>query len=616
MNNPPLSKKIIMNYFFKYFLFVLSFVLLTEVSHSQKKHTNKHTNKVSKKTSIKAKKNSKKIKSKRRTNLNNIDKIIFRDLTEEAVTIANSKKNDTVPEKIISILSAFKPQLKNVAKISFTSAVAQTDTSSIQVNYQLPSQNLSFLYQPVALVPRSYKSYPTQVLRNLATMKVGYGNNLHQLVDLNATLIDEKNHIHSVGINYQSTQGALHLQATKDFGINYLSDLIVNNNNHIQTQLFYQSNQRYRYGLVDDATTLPNAHFEQPFSYFGGAFKWVNSNEKNLFSLISPTFKVEHFIGTENANNTWFEIYNPLSLKFDNNFKFNFNFSYNYNQYQLPSGNKINNGILKMDPSIEIIKWDAGIKLGVSPTIINGEYTFTPAINFTKKLKDTTISLLAGWNTIVMNNQYSLLAITNPWIAAPKEMKVTTLEKKNIGFQFNASKNLQYGFGLSLNDYRNLTLFNRISNAAQKGLQYQSLFEYRAIAIALEGNLRYQFSDKLLFQNDLKYTQYSSIKYNDKPWGRLPMELNTGLAWSPNKKWSFDGGVNYWTGAAFTNDKNIAFDAANTLVLNAGFSYKFTNLWKLWAKGENLLDKPYQRWADYPSLGIQLIGGVVYSFHK
>ena len=616
MNNQQLSKKLFMNYFFKYCLLVFTFVLLTESCYSQKKHTKKHTTKVAKKATLKSKKNIKKIKPKRDVRLNNIDKVIFRDNNEQVSAVAINNKLDTVPEKVVSILSAFKPQLKNVAKISFTSAVAQNDTSSIQVNYQVPSQNLSFLYQPVALVPRSYKSYPTQVLRNLATMKVGYGNNLHQLIDLNTTIIDDKAHIHSVGINYESSQGVLHLQSTRDFGINYLSDVIINNNNHIQSQLFYQNNQRYRYGLVDDATTLPNSSFDQPFSYFGGAFKWVNSNEKNLFSLISPTFKVEHFIGAEKANNTWFEIYNPLSLKFDNNSKFNFDFSYNYNQYQLPSSNKINNAILKMDPSIEIIKWGAGIKLGISPTIINGDYTFTPALNFTKKLKDTTITLSAGWNTILVNNQYSLLAITNPWIAAPNEMKVTTLQKKNIAFQFNTSKNLQYGFGLSLNDYRNLPFFNRVLNSAKIGLQYQSIFEYRAIAIELEGNLRYQFSDKLLFQNNFKYIQYSSIRYNDKPWGRLPMEFNSALNWSPNKKWSFDGGVDYWSGAAFTSDKHLSFEAANTFVLNAGFSYKFTNLWKVWAKGENLLDKPYQRWADYPSLGIQLIGGVVYSFHK
>ena len=603
-----------MNHFFKYCLLFLALLLLSENSFSQKKKTKKHSSSVSRKAALKNKKKGKKIK--KRVRLNTIDKVIFKDNNEQINPVVNNAKLDTVPEKVVSILSAFKPQLKNVAKISFTSATAQNDTSTLQIDYYIPSQNLSFLYQPVALVPRSYKSYPTEVLRNLATLKVGYGNNLHQLIDLNTTLLDNQSHLHSVGIKYESSQGVLHLQSTRDFGINYLSDLKINNNNHIQSQLFYQNNQRYRFGLVEDATTLPNAMFEQPFSYIGGALKWVNSNDKNLFSLISPTFKLEHFTGTEKANNTWFEINNPITLNFDNNFKFNFNFSYNYNQYQSITGNKINNAILRMDPSLETMKWGTRIKLGVSPTIINGEYTFTPAINTSKKLKDTTITLIGGWNTILINNQYSLLAITNPWITAPTDMKVTTQEKKNIAIQVNGTKNLQYGIGISLNDYRNLPLFNRYINTTRTGLTYQSLFENRAITIELEGNLRYQFSDKLLIQNNFKYIQFNSIKFNDKPWGILPMELNSTLAWSPNKKWSFDGGVDYWSGASFNGDDYRAFETSNTFVLNAGFSYKFTNLWKVWAKGENLLDKPYQRWADYPSLGIQLIGGVVYSFHK
>ncbi len=605
-----------MNYFYKYCLLMVTFLWCTEGLVAQKKQTKKAKSAVSKTLTSKKKKINKKKLVKKRTRLNNIDKIIFKDLTQQVNSDVKPNKTDTVPEKVVTILSAFRPQLKNVAKISFTTATAQNDTTSLVLNYQVPNQNLLFQYQPVPLVPRSYKSYPTKVLRNLATLKVGYGNYLHQLADLNTTLIDNQANIHTIGIKYESLQGPLHLQSRRDFGINYLSDLNINDNNHIQSQVFYQNNHSFRYGLVEDATTLPNSNFEQAFSHVGGAFKWVNTNEKNLFALISPIFKIEHFTGTENANNTWFEIYNPLSLKFDNNFRFNFDFSYNYNQYQLAAGNKINNAILKMDPSIEMIKWNTGIKIGISPTIANGLYTFTPALAISKKLKDTTITLSAGWHTILNNNNYTSLALTNPWIMAPTDMKITTQEKKNVGLTFNSSKNLQYGFDLSLNDYKNLPLFNSVPHTGQVGLKYQSIFEYRAITIELEGNLRYQLSDQLLFKNNFKYIQFNSIKVNDKPWGINPIELNSSFTWSPNKKWSLDGGLDYWSGASFTNDNQLPFDLSNTLVLNAGFSYQLTHLWKVWAKGENLLDKPYQRWADYPSLGMQLIAGVVYSFHK
>ena len=613
-----------MNHFFKYCLLFLTLIFVSVGGEAQKKLTKKNKATVSKTAVAKKKRNSKKNTKKKKGHLNNIDRVIFKDEVPQATSQAKTLKLDTVPEKVVNILSAFKPQLKNVAKISFTSATAQSDTTTLQMNYQVPSQNLSFQFQPVALVPRTYKLLPTEIYNNLASLKFGYGNYARYLIDFNTTLTDNASNIHSISLFNEQSQGALHLQTTKDFGIKYISDIQVGEQSHLHTQIFYQNSQRYRYGLVDDATNLPNSNFEQSFSHMGGAFKWVNSNDKSLFSLISPIVKIEHFTGTENAKNTWFEIYNPLFIKFENNVKFNFNFSYNFNEYQLATGNKVDNGILNMEPSLEFIRWATNFKLGASSNITNGVYTFNPALDFRKKLADTTITLLGGWHTILTNNQYTMLAMINPWIAAPTDMKITTQEKKNFGVEINASKNLKYGIGLSLNDYRNLPLFNRILNndkilafnTTQSGLKYKSIFEYRAITIELEGNLRYQFSDKLLFQNNFKYIQFNSIKENDKPWGILPLELNSALSWTPNKKWTLDGGFNYWTGAALSNSKNLPVDLSNSLVLNAGLTYQWTPSWKAWFKADNLLDKPYQRWADYPSLGLQLITGVVYSFHK
>jgi len=74
--------------------------------------------------------------------------------------------------------------------------------------------------------------------------------------------------------------------------------------------------------------------------------------------------------------------------------------------------------------------------------------------------------------------------------------------------------------------------------------------------------------------------------------------------------------MQYWSGASFENEAGNAYDLNNVVVLNASFNYQLTTHLKVWAKGENLLDKKYQRWAEYPSLGVQLIAGIVYSFHK
>jgi outer membrane cobalamin receptor len=92
--------------------------------------------------------------------------------------------------------------------------------------------------------------------------------------------------------------------------------------------------------------------------------------------------------------------------------------------------------------------------------------------------------------------------------------------------------------------------------------------------------------------------------------------MNGELSWYASKKCSLNGSMQYWSGASFENEANKTYDLKNALVFNASFNYQLTKHLKVWAKGENLLDRKYQRWAEYPSLGLQLIAGIVYSFHK
>jgi outer membrane receptor protein involved in Fe transport len=88
------------------------------------------------------------------------------------------------------------------------------------------------------------------------------------------------------------------------------------------------------------------------------------------------------------------------------------------------------------------------------------------------------------------------------------------------------------------------------------------------------------------------------------------------MTWEATDKLSIDANAQYWSGASFSNDFNGYRTLKNTFVLNAGLNYKLSPKWNVWVKGDNLSDKPYERWADYPSLGVQLKAGIVYSFRQ
>jgi len=624
-----------MKYFLKYsFLFICIFCFITagntqqknkkkakitatkKASTSKKKKLVKSSKKKNKKTNTK-----KKGKSNRKNNATKLN-IETADLSKLIITnnIATPKL-DTIPEKEVSIISAFKPQLKNIAKLNFTKATNKIDTSSNVLNYQVPTQNLSFQYRPISLIPRSYKEKETSFPVNTTNLKVGFGNYNNQFFEATYNAVDDNKHSHAFEASFETSNGIQYLQQFNHKNFAYIGSLQLNEKYAIQTEAFFQNTQRYRFGLVPDNSSLSLADYAQPFTHFGTSIKWVNENSKNsvINKLFNPTIKFENFKGLASTNNLWVEIYNPMSFKFKGTGKLNLDFSYNYNKYTHTNYKNQANSIFIIQPSIELNKWNAGIKVGVNPSFTTQEFSLFPVVQFSKKLNDTNYLLVANWQTILTNNNYASLSMVNPWIAAPTTLKITTQEKKELNLFINASKNLQYNFGLSLNDYRNIPLFNRINHVATSqffGLQFQPIFEYRAITLEFVTAMRYQLSDQLIVKANAKYIQFNSIKENTNAWGILPLNFNGELNWYPSKKWSFNGAMQYWSGASFENEDGNSYDLNKAVVLNASFNYQLTSHLKAWAKGENLLDKKYQRWAEYPSLGVQLIAGIVYSFHK
>lgn len=607
-----------MKHLLKYiFLLITICVIVTPVEAKKKQRKSQKTSSVKKKVNKKKTNNNKTVVAKKTANLNKVN--LNELLNETTVTVAPSK-SDSVPEKVVTILSAFKPQLKNVAKIGFVNATALVDSTPVYLNYQVPSQNLSFEYRPISLVPRAIVHDSLVSLTNITNFKIGFGNYSHQYAQLGINTLDKWKNTHSITLfNEASTGTEHHLQIIREIGAKYIGDQYVNKYNNIQTQLFYNHSQRYRFGLVPDASKLPESNYEHNFEHMGASFALLNTKMKQRFFNIHPIAKFEHFQGIIDATNTWYEINNPMYLQFRNKIKFNLDISYSFNQYNPNGIIHQKNTILRTDPAISIEKWGTTIKAGASPVWVNkDDYQFYPNVHLQKKLTDTNYLVKTGWTTIFDNTQYTSLAIQNPWIMPVADMKITTNEKKYITVEVSAGKRLDYSIGVSINEYKNLPFFNRIlgTDVNTFGLKYQAIFEKRAATLELDAKLRYQFSDKLLFVNTMNYKQFNIIKDNAKPWGILPLQINSTFNWLPNKKWIVEASAQYWTGAAQFEQGNRAYNLKNVVVLNAGFTFKLSSAWSVWAKGENLLDKPYERWAYYPSLGAQITGGIIYSYRK
>ena len=607
----------------RYGLLAIALICFSNMGIAQKKNKKKAKTTISAK---KKKKSTKKTTTRKKQSVKKRPSVAIYKIADTIRPLAPITslpfKNytiDSIPEKVVTIVSAFKPQLKNVAKIGFLNATAVVDTNSVLLSYQVPSQNLSFQYQPIALVPRAIKIDSLNAIKQSANLKIGMGNYFNQFIQLEGALVDQKAQQHHVSILNESIAGPHPIQKWNSIGLNYNGSYSMNKNKVLNTQVYFNQSNRYRYGLVPDSTTLPLKNFEQKLTVIGANFSLINNQVASDEFNYAPILKFNHSNLINQANNLVIDLYSPIMFSLKNSIKLHADFNFSYNQYNQVNRNSINNTIFQFDPSLELNKTQYRLNIGVRPTIANGDFALYPKIELTKKLKDTNYILDAGWNTSVNNNQLMQLIGQNHWISAPSSMPISSKENKYLNVQVTVSKRLNYGFNMALNDYRELPFFNQtkqMNNPIQEGLKFDVLFEKRAIAIELVGNLRYQFSDKILWKNNFKYIQFNLIRENTQAWGILPFEFNSQLNWVFNKKLLLDAAGQFWTGSKTSAGLGNAYQLNNTFVLNAGMQYTISDQWTFWGKGENLLDQQYQRWANYPSLGIQILAGIQYKFRK
>ncbi|MFZ9213889.1 MAG: hypothetical protein ACO21S_01810, partial [Sediminibacterium sp.] len=85
-------------------------------------------------------------------------------------------KNGADTAKVVTITSAFKPSLRPLSKVNFLAATPFVDNSKVTMQYVIPSQNISFGYQAVAVTPLAYVPDSVKLPKRNHFIKVGLGN--------------------------------------------------------------------------------------------------------------------------------------------------------------------------------------------------------------------------------------------------------------------------------------------------------------------------------------------------------------------------------------------------------------------------------------------------------
>jgi hypothetical protein len=130
----------------------------------------------------------------------------------------------------------------------------------------------------------------------------------------------------------------------------------------------------------------------------------------------------------------------------------------------------------------------------------------------------------------------------------------------------------------------------------------------------LGGELGYNIEEKFSLVTSLSFNQYTGMIDNAKAWGLLPLELNAALRLQVIKDLWLKSDLFAWGGPQYLKKDGSNDRLKGAVDLNAGLEFKATRNLNLWTQFNNIFNKEYQRWSQYPVYGFNFAGGIVFSF--
>lgn len=352
------------------------------------------------------------------------------------------------------------------------------------------------------------------------------------------------------------------------------------------------------------------------------------------FTRFSANVGVEKTVRDETINysfNTdWIFFKDDLNAK-ENKFKFDVSADYQVSESltldlgiqailsKREDAVEVNRNYLNMMPRVKYagsgVAISAGINFAGDNDSGNGMQLF-PAVEASFSV-NTGFKVYAGYEgTVIMNTLESSIDI-NPFLRPDFVLRNTEKESDIYGgVELDLSKGLRLNAGASLASLQNLQFF---TNAVSDSSRFDVLYD--------DGP-----TDRLNIFSEVNYEQpgqvRSSLRFDFFNYSLSSNDPTLAEAWHlPSFKAAFNntffpienltvtadlyymGGLNAWNG-----ETAQAFELDDIVDLNLGGRYQLNEQFGVFLQLNNLFGTEYQRYLNYPSRGIQFLGGISISF--
>jgi hypothetical protein len=526
--------------------------------------------------------------------------------------VETREPGDTFTSKTVVITSSFKPALRNAAKVNFSAASPQPDSTLPRLQYNVPSQNLFFSYDPATLKPLALAADTSFRWANSHFIKAGFGNYSTPYLQAGFSFGDGTHSVVNVHARHTSSKGSLPFQQFSKTGADVIGIFKPNDKIEWSGKVFFDNNVQYQYGFQPSSLVFTKDSLRQRFTTVGATVGLRNRQENEYGFNYSPNLTYSRFVDNKNGTENNLVVNAPFSKSFGDKFAFNLGVTADITGYQSDSvASSISNNLYYLTPAVQYKT--AGLKLvaGFIPSWDNSAFHLLPNFTAEAKISDEKFILQAGWTGYYNKTTYQSLAAFNPWLQQPRFLANTRMMEQYAGFKGSAGNHITYNARVSYLKFKNQPLF---VNDSLSGKSFFIVNESDMNALRFHSEIGYSVQEKFSLLGGVTYTQYSNLTDNLKAWGLTPFEINGSLRWEVLKDVMVKSDIYFWDGAQYRNNSKQNQKLGAAVDLNAGIEFGVMPRLNLWVQFNNMLNNKYQRWNQYEVLGFNVVGGIVYSF--
>lgn len=560
------------------------------------------------------------------------------------------KKQENIGTEVVNVVKPYTPTISDAFKVKETPSLDdEGNTKKETIKYSIFSFPVASTFTPSKGKAEGIeKSKQEKLFKNYATFGGGnYGT-------LNAELfvtenIDKYGYVAGV-FRHLSSQGGIKDVELDDAFFDTSIEMTYGSNDRDMSwnvDLGYQNQIYHWYGLPTDfgSTLSPQDRtaliggidsqqsystialggkvsfnesvFKEAslkFNHFSDAF---GSGENRFY--VKPSFQLDVMEETIKTN----VIVDYLGGSFDKNY-------WNTNTESIKYG-FTNFGIA---PSFEMQEddWTLHIGMGLFYSMdtenSDNKFLIYPQINASYKVVGDLMVFYAGAEGNLEQNSYMDFVNENPFVSPT--LYITPTDKQYdvfAGLKGKLADNVSYNVRASYVNERNKALYKSndfTEDSTNEDYAYGNSMQvvYDDIkTVSFFGELKADFSEDFSFGINGTFSSYTT-DVQQEAWNLPDIKLNSTLSYTITKKW-FAGADVFFVGERKDQKLNtdIIYVVAPSPVtlesyfdVNAHVGFKYSERLTAFLRANNITNKGYEKWLNYPVQGFQIVLGANYKF--